>query len=118
MEIYHETKSELLNEAFGEVEPPRTSERRRSTRQAAQEVEEDEEVMGPSRDVKRIYNSSTQKGLCPGVKRYIHNYLKGLSQCVEIFKYIKSKGLSQSVKNCPSKSTSTVMIALCCRYSV
>nr|XP_022295788.1 protein polybromo-1-like isoform X7 [Crassostrea virginica] len=43
LEIYHETKSELLNEAFGEVEPPRTSERRRSTRQAAQEVEEDEE---------------------------------------------------------------------------
>ena len=62
MEIYHETKSELLNEAFGEVEPPRTSERRRSTRQAAQEVEEDEEVMGPSQDVKRIYNSSTHGG--------------------------------------------------------
>lgn len=43
LEIYHETKSELLNEAFGEPEQPRV-ERRRSTRQAAQEVEEDEEV--------------------------------------------------------------------------
>lgn len=43
MEIYHETKSELLNEAFGEPEQPRV-ERRRSTRQAAQEVDEDEEV--------------------------------------------------------------------------
>lgn len=43
LEIYHETKSELLNEAFGEPEQPRV-ERRRSTRQAAQEVDEDEEV--------------------------------------------------------------------------
>nr|XP_034305706.1 protein polybromo-1 isoform X10 [Crassostrea gigas] len=42
LEIYHETKSELLNEAFGEPEQPRV-ERRRSTRQAAHEVDEDEE---------------------------------------------------------------------------
>lgn len=43
MEIYHETKSELLNEAFGEPEQPKV-ERRRSTRQAAQEVDDDDEV--------------------------------------------------------------------------
>eukprot|EP00105_Crassostrea_gigas_P034204 XP_019918352.1 PREDICTED: protein polybromo-1-like isoform X16 [Crassostrea gigas] len=56
LEIYHETKSELLNEAFGEPEQPRV-ERRRSTRQAAQEVDEDEEeddapVEKQSEDVK------------------------------------------------------------------
>ena len=66
MEIYHETKSELLNEAFGEVEPPRTSERRRSTRQAAQEAEEDEEVMGPSQDVKEYI---------------IHQLIDAMSRC-------------------------------------
>ncbi|XP_048738876.1 LOW QUALITY PROTEIN: protein polybromo-1-like [Ostrea edulis] len=42
LEIYNETKNDLLNDAFGETEQPRV-ERRRSARQAAHDVEEEEE---------------------------------------------------------------------------
>ncbi|XP_062616162.1 protein polybromo-1-like [Saccostrea cucullata] len=42
LEVYNDTKNDLLNDAFGETEQPRV-ERRRSARQALQEVEDDDE---------------------------------------------------------------------------